>query len=94
MPPMPTEEDVLAAIDRLAPEAADHLGDGTPLISWKQLSFALFEKGSPHWKRPEGQPHGRDQSPAVDFMDRLAFDMKSVRQVNLRGGSYFCRRKL
>lgn len=90
-PSMPDEDDVLAAIDRLAFEARHHTANGTPLISWQQLAFALFEKGSPFWTRPKGQPHGLDRSPAVEFMDRIAFDMPRVHKINLGGAAFYCR---
>lgn len=90
---LPTQDQVLETLDRLSPEASRHLPDGTPLVSWQQLAYALFEKGSPFWRRPVGQPHGLDQSPAYSFMDRLGFEIPEIRRLNIYGGQYFCRRK-
>lgn len=85
---MPTVEDALAIIDAAEVSEYPHTtADGAVFVSWKTIAFALFPKGSPHWKRPEGQPHGLDQSPAFEFMSRLGFDPR-VRTIR---GQYFTR---
>lgn len=93
MTDLPTTAQVLEAIDRLPkgwtrPAGADA---GLGFVSWQVLAYELFPKGSAAWRRPQGQPHGRDQSPAWSFMDRLGFD-PAITTARISGVQYFARR--
>lgn len=68
---MPSLDDVLAAIDALPP---DYIApDGSKYVGFWMLARRLFPAGSPAWERPVGQPHGRDKSPAYNFMEGLTY---------------------
>ena len=88
---LPTIEQVLAVID--AHPTSDYpMPSGQKFISWKNLAFELFPKGSPLWHRPKGMPHGLDQSPAYAFMDKLGFN-PAIRSINSRGGQFYARKE-
>lgn len=93
MSELPTIERVLEAIDRLPVGWTRPAGDdaGRGFVSWQALAYDLFPKGSPHWRRPTGQPHGRDQSPAYAFMESLGFN-PAIQTVRISGVEYFAKR--
>lgn len=86
----PTIEQVLAAIE--AHPATDYqMPDGRKLVQWQNLAFALFPKSSPAWRKPQGQPHGRDESEVTVFMSRLGA-LPEIQAFNFKGGTFFARR--
>lgn len=86
MTDLPTFEDAVAKLKDLPPDKI--LPNGKAYVGWGSLAYVLFEKGSPHWKRPVGKPHGKDQSPAVNFMQDLQFSGQ-VETIRLGGTTFF-----
>lgn len=86
---LPTIEQALAAID--AHDVSDYpMPNGQKFVSWRNLAFALFPKGSPLWKQPTGKPHGQNSSPAYAFMDALG-GHPQIRSINARGTTFYAR---
>lgn len=93
MSELPSIEQVLAAIDSLPAEWTMPAGPnkGLKFVSRGALAGALFNQGSPLWRRPKGQPHGRNNSPAWDFMERLGFKPE-ITVTRIKGIPYFARK--
>lgn len=93
MADLPSIDQVLAAIDRLPKGWTRPAGPdaGLGFVSWQVLAYELFPKGSPLWRRPQGQPHGLDQSPAWSFMNRLGFD-PAITTARISNVQYFARK--
>lgn len=93
MTDLPSIETVLAAIDRLPADWTRPAGPdaGLKFVSWRALAYELFPKGSPLWRQPQGQPHGRHYSPAYEFMDRLGFS-PAIITARLSGQQLFARK--
>lgn len=87
-PAMPAVEDAI--------EVLRHWQDpmvtlaGKEWVSWWNLASALFRKGHPAWKRPEGKPHGLNDAPVTVFMSGLPnASAGRIERLIYRGSAYF-----